>query len=117
MPVKSPAELANWPGSDIRKQLLGEEVAHNFRDVREYAMSGGARVDSGYTRVIARKVRAGKDGRHEIDALVERGVRQVVAIEVKVTASPNRDDARHPRWLAEWLGQQFAAGALPQTGG
>lgn len=56
---ESPGELADWLGSDVRKRLLGEEVAHNFRDVREYAMSGGTGVDPGYTLVIAHKVRSG----------------------------------------------------------
>lgn len=57
-----------------------------------------------------------KDGRREIDLVVEGGAERVVAIEVKVTASPSRDDARHLRWLKERLGERFLAGAVLHTG-
>jgi len=57
-----------------------------------------------------------KDGRREIDLLAEIDARQVVAFEVKATASPGRDDGRHLAWLRDQLGERFVAGAVLHTG-
>jgi predicted AAA+ superfamily ATPase len=55
-------------------------------------------------------------GRHEVDLLAELGGGQVVALEVKATASPARDDARHLMWLRDRLQDRFAAGIVLHTG-
>ncbi len=57
-----------------------------------------------------------KDGRHEIDVLAELGGGEVVAIEVKPTASPDAGDARHLAWLRDRIGARFLAGAVLHTG-
>jgi hypothetical protein len=36
----------------------------------------------------------------------------VLAIEIKSTAAPSRDDARHLEWLRAALGERFVAGAV-----
>jgi len=55
-------------------------------------------------------------GRHEIDLLAEVGGGHVIAFEVKATASPGRDDARHLIWLRDRLQDRFAAGIVLHTG-
>ena len=55
-------------------------------------------------------------GRHEIDLLAELGGGHVIALEVKATASPGRDDARHLLWLRDRLQDRFAAGVVLHTG-
>lgn len=55
-------------------------------------------------------------GRHEVDLLLEIGSRRVIALEIKATASPSLDDARHLIWLREKLGDRFVAGAVLHTG-
>lgn len=55
-------------------------------------------------------------GRHEIDLLAELGGGRVIALEVKATASPARDDARHLMWLRDRLQDRFAAGIVLHTG-
>jgi hypothetical protein len=40
----------------------------------------------------------------------------VLAIEVKATAAPRADEARHLRWLRDCLGGRFAAGVVLHTG-
>jgi predicted AAA+ superfamily ATPase len=55
-------------------------------------------------------------GRHEIDLLAELAADDVVAIEVKATAAPRPDDARHLAWLRDVLGHRFLAGAVLHTG-
>jgi uncharacterized protein len=39
-----------------------------------------------------------------------------VAVEIKSTAAPKRDDARHLEWLRERLGERFLGGAILHTG-
>lgn len=57
-----------------------------------------------------------KNGRHEIDLLAEVSAGNVVAVEIKSTAAPTRDDARHLEWLREQLGERFLGGAVLHTG-
>ena len=57
-----------------------------------------------------------KNGRHEIDLLPELGAHRILAIEVKASAAPTRDDSRHLAWLRDRLGDRFVAGAVLHTG-
>ena len=57
-----------------------------------------------------------EQGRHEIDLLAELGAERVVAFEVKATAAPAADDARHLGWLRDRLGDRFVAGVVFHTG-
>jgi len=40
----------------------------------------------------------------------------VLAIEIKATAAPKPDDAKHLQWLRGPLGDRFLAGAVLHTG-
>jgi uncharacterized protein len=57
-----------------------------------------------------------KEGRHEIDLIAEIAAEDILAIEIKATAAPSRDDARHLEWLHTELGDRFVAGAVLHTG-
>ena len=57
-----------------------------------------------------------RDGRHEIDLIVEIEDGGILALEFKAGAAPGRDDARHLTWLREQLGERFVAGAVVHTG-
>lgn len=57
-----------------------------------------------------------KEGRHEIDLLAEMAGGDVVAVEIKATASPDSGDARDLAWLRGQLGPRFLAGAVLHTG-
>jgi predicted AAA+ superfamily ATPase len=57
-----------------------------------------------------------RNGRHEIDLVIEYGGGRVAGIEIKSTAAPRRDDARHLEWLREELGERFVAGVVLHTG-
>lgn len=57
-----------------------------------------------------------RDARHEIDLIAELSGGDVVAIEIKSSAAPQRSDARHLEWLREQLGERFLAGAVLHTG-
>lgn len=55
-------------------------------------------------------------GRHEVDIVAELGADAIVGLEVKATAAPKREDARHLDWLREQLGARFAGGVVLHTG-
>jgi uncharacterized protein len=57
-----------------------------------------------------------KNGRRELDIVAELRADRVVAIEVKASAAPSIDDARHLVWLRDELGDRFAGGAVLHTG-
>ena len=54
--------------------------------------------------------------RHEADIIVEYGGGRVIALEIKATSAPSREDARHLAWLREKLGNRFLGGAVLHTG-
>jgi uncharacterized protein len=56
-----------------------------------------------------------RDGR-EIDFVLEGPGGAVVGIEVKASASPGSDAARHLRWLKGQLGDRFTAGIVLHLG-
>jgi predicted AAA+ superfamily ATPase len=55
-------------------------------------------------------------GRHEVDLLAEISATRIVGVEVKASAAPQRDDARHLVWLRDELGQRFVRGVVLHTG-
>jgi predicted AAA+ superfamily ATPase len=57
-----------------------------------------------------------QDGRHEVDLLVDFGVKGVVGIEIKASSAPQRADGQHLEWLRDQLGDRFLAGVVLHTG-
>lgn len=55
-------------------------------------------------------------GRHEVDLIAELGGDRLIGIEVKATAAPQKNDARHLVWLRDELGERFVGGVLFHTG-
>jgi predicted AAA+ superfamily ATPase len=53
-----------------------------------------------------------KGGEREVDILIELGGFKVIAIEVKATAAPGAEDAKHLSWLKASLGDRFMAGVV-----
>ncbi|MGH3280804.1 MAG: hypothetical protein ACRDNW_16925, partial [Trebonia sp.] len=52
----------------------------------------------------------------EVDFILEGPGGQVVGLEVKATASPRAEDAKHLRWLKDKLGDRMAAGVVLHLG-
>lgn len=73
--------------------------------IRVYAQAAGARVHHLRT--------AG--GEHEVDLIVERRDRRVLAIEVKL-APPDDHDVRHLHWLRDQLGDDVVDAVVITTG-
>ncbi|MGZ8636591.1 MAG: ATP-binding protein [Actinomycetota bacterium] len=57
-----------------------------------------------------------EQGRHELDLVAELTGRRIVAMEVKATSAPRRDDARHLEWFRDQIGEAFVAGVVLHTG-
>lgn len=74
-------------------------------DARIYAQAAGASVGH---------LRTWNDDR-EIDLIVEKD-RRLLAIEVKLATTPNREDTAHLRWLANRLGSDLADAMIVTTG-
>lgn len=56
------------------------------------------------------------DGRHEVDIIAELGAGRVIGIEVKATAAPSAEHAKHLEWLKASLGDRFVMGLVLHTG-
>ncbi len=54
--------------------------------------------------------------RHEIDHIIEIGLRKIFAAAVKATASPSAEDMKHLRWLKAELGSAVVGAVLLHTG-
>lgn len=57
-----------------------------------------------------------EQGRREVDLFLEFGGDRVIGIEIKASAAPNQDDAKHLAWLRDELGDRFLAGVVLHTG-
>lgn len=55
-------------------------------------------------------------GRREVDLVLEAADGRVVAVEVKATAAPTAEMARHLMWLRDELGDDLVAGVVLHTG-
>jgi predicted AAA+ superfamily ATPase len=55
-------------------------------------------------------------GRREVDLLVELAGHRVIAIEIKASASPRIDSARHLAWLRDEFGDRFVHGLVLHAG-
>lgn len=57
-----------------------------------------------------------RNGDHEVDLIVERADRRVVAIEVKLARTIDDEDVRHLDWLRARLGDDLLDAIIVSTG-
>lgn len=57
-----------------------------------------------------------KEGRQEIDLVVELGGGRLLGFEIKAGATPTRSDSKHLAWLRDQVGDRFVAGVVFHTG-
>jgi predicted AAA+ superfamily ATPase len=109
-----PALAAGTLGLDARAVLRDGDLLGRILDTFVVAQLRGE-LSASLTRTRLFHLRQ-EQGRHEIDVLAELGGDRVVAVEVKATAAPRKDDARHLVWLRDRLEDRFAAGVVFHTG-
>ncbi|CAN5636062.1 DUF4143 domain-containing protein [soil metagenome] len=76
------------------------------QSVRVYAQAAGARVLHLRTR----------NGDHEVDLIVQRDDGRIVALEVKLGRTVDREDTKHLRWLHDRIGESLLDAAIVTTG-
>lgn len=73
------------------------------------------RVYAQASEAVVRHLRT-REGRQEIDLIVERSDQRVVAIEMKLSSSVSDDDVRHLLWLQEQIGGDLLDAVVVTTG-
>ena len=96
--VTTRPDTATWLGALFESLVV--------QSVRVYA--GAAQATVGHLRT--------KDSTREIDIIVERADRKVVAIEVKLAGTVDDKDARHLHWLGDQLGERVVDRVVVNTG-
>ena len=119
--LADPALAARLTGVDAAALLRGEGPTSIPRDgtflgalfeslttltVRVFAQAAEARVSHFRT----------KGGEREVDLIIERDDRRVVAVEVKLADAVSDGDVRHLVWLAERIGADLADAMVVTTG-
>ena len=120
--VLDPAFAARLLGADVATLLAGGPPGAHVRpdgtlfgalfeslvalDVRTYAQDAEARV--GHFRT--------KSGEREVDLIVERPDRRIIAIEVKAARTITDDHVKHLRWLRDQLGDNLLDAIVVSTG-
>jgi hypothetical protein len=120
--LADPALAAHLLGVDARALLAGQTAGP---DIPRHGSLLGALFESLVTlsvRVYAQANEAAvhhlrtKDGRHEVDLIVERPDQRIVALEVKLAAAAEPASVRHLAWLREQLGEDLLDAAVITTG-
>ncbi|WP_278236136.1 DUF4143 domain-containing protein [Isoptericola sp. AK164] len=96
--VASRADTGTWLGALFESLVV--------QSIKVYA--DGARATVGHLRT--------KDTNREIDIIVERPDRKLVAIEVKLAGSVSDKDVRHLNWLHDQLGDRVLERVVVTTG-
>ncbi len=117
-----PALAAHLLGVDTEGLLSGQTGHPNIH-------RGGSLLGSLFESLVTLSVRAyaqfneasvhhlrTKDGRHEIDLIVQRRDQRVVAFEVKLSSAPDSNDVRHLLWLREQLGENLLDAGVITSG-
>lgn len=120
--LADPALAASLLGVDAGKLLSGVEAGPPVP--RDGTLLGGL-FESLVTlsvRVYAQPLEAHvshlrlRDGRHEVDLIVERPDGAVVAVEVKLGSLIEDDDVKHLHWLADKLGDRLLDSVVVSIG-
>lgn len=117
-----PALAARLIGVDADALLEGREAAFpRPRDVSllsqlfESLVAASVRVYSQASESSIGHLRT-NNGNHEVDLIVSRNDRRVIAIEVKLSQSIDDDDVRHLLWLQDTLGDDLLDAIVVHTG-
>ncbi|HVB13693.1 MAG TPA: DUF4143 domain-containing protein [Candidatus Dormibacteraeota bacterium] len=107
-------------GSDalLRGEASGPEVLRDgtlFGALFESLVAQSVKVYAQANEAAVYHLRT-RAGEHEVDLIVERADKRVVAFDVKLAQSPDPSDLRHLHWLREQLGERLLDAAVITTG-
>jgi uncharacterized protein len=109
-----PAFFGPLLGLDVRAVLRDADQLGRLVDTFVLAQLR-AEIEPSRARPTVHHLRL-EHGRREIDLVLEAGDGRVVAIEIKASAAPDREMARHLLWLRDELGDQLVTGVILHTG-
>ena len=109
-----PAFLGPLLGLDVRAVMRDVDQLGRLVDTFTLAQLR-AELEPSRIRPTVHHLRL-EHGRREVDLVLEASDGRVVAIEVKASAAPDREMARHLLWLRDELGPDFVAGVVLHTG-
>ena len=92
--MRADHETGNRPEGTLLAALFESLAALTLR---VFAQPLGAKVFHMRTR----------NGDHEIDFIIERPDHKVIAVEVKLSAAPSENAAKHLNWLQDVIGDQL----------
>ena len=104
-PLLGVDQAAAFRNGDVLGRLVETFVLAQLRPEREVS-----EIQPGFFHL------RDQQGRREVDLIVEAPDGRIIAIEIKATAAPKRDDARHLIWLRDEFGPTFVAGIVFHTG-
>ena len=104
-PLLGVDQAAAFRNGDVLGRLVETFVLAQLRPEREVS-----EIQPGFFHL------RDQQGRREVDLIVEAPDGRIIAIEIKATAAPIRDDARHLIWLRDEFGPTFVAGIVFHTG-
>lgn len=109
-----PALLGPLAGMDARSVLRDADQLGRLVDtfVVSQLRAELSVTESGITMHHLRQ----EHGRREVDLVLEAADGRVVAVEIKATAAPTAEMARHLIWLRDALGDELVAGVVLHTG-
>lgn len=104
-PLLGVDQAAAFRNGDVLGRLVETFVLAQLRPEREVS-----EIQPGFFHL------RDQQGRREVDLIVEAPDGRIIAIEIKATAAPKRDDGRHLIWLRDEFGPTFVAGIVFHTG-
>lgn len=120
--LADPALAARLLGIDEHALLSGATSAVSaprdgtlFGNLFESLVTLSLRVYAQSAEANVRHLRT-REGRHEVDLIVERQDQRVLALEVKLSATVGDHDVKHLLWLREQLGEDVLDMAVITTG-
>ena len=110
--------LGATPESLIRREKIEPSIPRHeslLGALFESLVTLSVRVYAEAAEATVRHFRT-RDGRHEADIIVERRDGKVIALEIKSSATPGDESARHLTWLRDRLGDDLLDAAVITTG-
>lgn len=120
--LADPALAARALGLDAKGLLAGD--SGNPRSPREGMLLGhlfeslvtlGVRGFAQAAEARVRHLRL-QGGTHEVDLIIERADQRIVAIEIKLSGTVNKNDVKHLLWLREKIGDDLLDAVVVHTG-
>lgn len=111
--ITDPALMAAALNADVTSVLADGDLLGRIIDT--FVMSQLRPETALASRTRTNHLRT-KNGREEVDLVIELPGHKLIGIEIKASATPKSNNARHLRWLKDKHGDNFVCGIVLHTG-